>query len=57
MDRDRIARMKASEGSWTSIRTALADIDKLLPNASPETARILDDYRRHLRGLTLPHAA
>jgi exodeoxyribonuclease-1 len=57
MDRDRLARLSASEGPWTSIRKALAGIDKLLPNASPETARILEDYRRYLCGLAVPHAA
>jgi exodeoxyribonuclease-1 len=57
MDRDRLARLNASEGPWTSISKALVEIDKLLPNASPETARILQDYRRYFRSLAVPHAA
>lgn len=57
MDRDRLARLNASDGPWTSISTALAEIDKVLPNASPDTAKILEDYRRYLRGLRVSHAA
>jgi exodeoxyribonuclease-1 len=56
-DRDRLARLSASQGPWTSIRRALAEIDRLLTNASPETARILEDYRSYLRDLAVPYAA
>jgi hypothetical protein len=57
MDNERLTRLNSPEGPGTSIRTALAEIEKLLPNALPNTAKILEDYRRYLRDLAISHAA
>jgi exodeoxyribonuclease-1 len=57
MDQSRIARLRNSDAPWTSIGKALAEIDKLMPTATPSIAKILDEYRRYLRDLLSAQAA
>jgi hypothetical protein len=57
MDPGRLARLNAAEGSWTSIAKALTDIDKLLPTATPATAKMLEGYSCYVRSLAISYAA
>jgi exodeoxyribonuclease-1 len=48
LNEGRLARLHAAEAPWTSIPAALAEIGRMLPEATPTIARILTDYRRWL---------
>ena len=51
MDNARMSRLLDSGGPWTSIAKALAEIDTLMPTATPSIAKLLEEYRRYLRSL------
>jgi exodeoxyribonuclease-1 len=56
MDQERITRLWCSDGPWTSVDAALAEIENLLVTAVPSIVTILQEYRRYLLSLRSAHA-